>query len=246
MHIVSKFHDFYDTASIYGIDKTCIYLRSEEEFPVEGRQWREKTSHIKNGKGRISVPEMPGQEDKENADYKFSFHKLILGFCGELYPVIKVKQECKGTGIVEQFCFYDQASIQEFLEEEGVPASKYANYSWYSTKHAVDSAKGLGTFFDPNTWTQLVDLFHIYRAPCFVISWKKLTINPCLKDLSFMKVSDPQTTFQEIYMFMSGVLGAPPPPKEKMSDKVLAAAKGHDGEYSFKKPPGKRGKKQWR
>jgi len=39
-------------------------------------------------------------------------------------------------------------------------------------------------------------------------------------------------------MFISGVLGVQVRPTVEISDKDKQAAKGHDGEYSFKKPPG--------
>jgi hypothetical protein len=243
MKIVSKFHDYYDTASIHGIDKTCIYLREEEKIEVHGRGWRDEPHILLKDGTRFLLSKTVTYESKrlQHADYEFK--KAVLGFCGELYPLIKVEKTCGGKK--EIFCFYDQPSFNEFLAEEGIPKDRYGG-RWSSDRMSIESDQGLYNFFDENTWRKLEGLFAAYHVPYFVLREKTLKLNPNLKNLGFMKIKDPQTTFQDIYMYMSGVLGAPLPPKEKMSDKVLAAAKGHDGEYSFKKPPGKRGKNRWR
>lgn len=249
MLIVSRFHDYYDTASIYGVDKTCVYLRSEEKIDIEGRGWRDNPNVVLKDGTRFFLGDSARYEEKrfQHADYEFK--KLVVGFCGELYPLIKVVKTWAThyARANETFCFYDEPSFREFMTQEGIWEKKGYRYrSWYTDNFYIDSDQGLHNFFDPNKWTKLEGLFAAYRVPCFVLRQKILKLNPNLKSLGFMKVKDPQTTFQDIYMYLSGVLGAPPPPKEKMSDEVLAAAKGHDGPYSFRKPPGKRGKKQWR
>ena len=73
-----------------------------------------------------------------------------------------------------------------------------------------------------------------------------LVTNAQLKDFQFAKMKDPFTAFQDIYMYISGVLGVDAKPMVQISDKDLAHKRGHGGKYSFKKPPGtkKRGKKQ--
>lgn len=69
-------------------------------------------------------------------------------------------------------------------------------------------------------------------------------LNPSLRELQFQRLKDAPTAFQDIYMFISGVLGVDARPMVQLSNKMIQAKHGLDGEYSFKKPPGK--KQQWR
>jgi hypothetical protein len=60
-------------------------------------------------------------------------------------------------------------------------------------------------------------------------------LNPLLKSIGFQTQKDPFTVFQCIQSYISGVIGIPEKPMVKVSDKDLAAKRGHDGPYSFKK-----------
>lgn len=247
MHIVSKFRDYYDSASVYGIDKTCIYLREEKSLEIPGVGWREN-AYVMNGDKRLPLGKFPHADLRRSDAYGYEFHKIVVGFCGELFPVIKVSKKARDPYRLDlQYeCFYDLASLRDYMAFEGIASTSPTWYSWTSDRFDVDSNQGMANFFNPDTWKFLEPVFHTFRVPVFDISWKKLNLNPCLKSLGFMQAKDCATAFQEIHMYLSGVLGAPLPPKEKIDDKVMAASKGHDGAYSFKKPPGKRGKKQWR
>lgn len=218
MLIISKFHDYYDVGMKMGVDKTVIYDR--KTISVEG-----------------NFP--PTSKYKHNG-----WDGSVLAFCGKFYPFVFHVTDFNIDRIVW--------NVEEALKTLNVSGKRY----W--DEYSLESESGVKKFFD-RKYPELENLFHKYRTPVFGFqaagrpcSWMKpklygsLVVNPKLKDLQFYKIKDPITAFQDIYMFMSGVIGAPPKPKEKMSDKVLAAAKGHDGPYSFKKPPGKRGKNRWR
>jgi len=68
---------------------------------------------------------------------------------------------------------------------------------------------------------------------------RKFFINPVLKDYEFYKIFDSYQAFQEIQMFISGVLGS----KEKdiimIEDKYKIASHGFD-KWSFRKEPEKK------
>lgn len=66
-----------------------------------------------------------------------------------------------------------------------------------------------------------------------VSTYDMVEINPILKDLDFAGVVDPFTAFQEISMFLSGVLGINEPEMIEISDKHKRDAKGFD-DKSFK------------
>lgn len=248
MLIVSKFHDYYDTASIYGVDKTVVYSRVRQEIPVHRKNWADlHTLKIPDGTNfvlkRAYLDEKYGSHTTTTLGEVY-VNQRVVGFCGKFYPLIMVQPIFSG----KSFFFYDIESFSQFAAKEGIFYN--TRRSFFSPRwdgHNPKYEQGLKGFFNTVDMVGQEELFHAFKTPVMILgSQKEIILNPCLKDFGFMKMKDPQTAFQDIYMYIGGVLGAPPKPKEKMSDEVLAAAKGHDGPYSFRKPPGKRGKKQWR
>ena len=70
-----------------------------------------------------------------------------------------------------------------------------------------------------------------------------LIINPELSDWQFYKVLDAYQAFQELEMFLGGVLAGEDNPMAGISDRDLAKAKGYDC-MSFRKEPTKRKRKE--
>lgn len=221
MLIVSKFHDYYDVGMKLGVDKTVVYDR--------------KTLAIKDNFLSLVRHSESG------------WTGAVLAFCGKFYPFIYHTQ--RGVGIDRIIWTLPEALAI-------LPRSKWS-FSWDDDR--LDTDNGIKKFFE-RKYPELEKVFHDHKCPVFgftppptrVYSWRNegpyraLTLNPSLKDLEFYKVKDPITAFQDIYMFISGVIGTTPKPTKPIDDKIMAASKGHDGKYSFKKPPGKRGKNRWR
>lgn len=221
MLIVSDFHDYYDVGMKLGIDKTVVYDR--KTIAIEG-------TFLSTERHQIS-----------------GWKPSVLAFCGKFYPFVYHFTHSEVDRII-----WD---VEEALE--ALPRSRWS-FSWDEDR--IDTDTGIKRFFD-RKYPQLEKIFHERKTPIFgfapastrTYSWrpkeepyKSLVINPNLKNIQFYKVKDTYSTFQDIYMFISGVIGIDKQPTTKISDKVMAASKGHDGEYSFRKPPGKRGKKRWR
>jgi hypothetical protein len=153
----------------------------------------------------------------------------LIGFCGKLYPLLKV-----GNKII-----YDR--------EE---ALKRRKNSWHKNDlndcflEDINNKALLSIFAKKNTPIFIYgDYLDGKYEPCKA---KELIINPKLKDWGFQSIKDPVSAFQDIYMYISGVLGTSHVDMPEFSDKLKAQAKGHDDKYSFRKPPGKRGKNRWR
>lgn len=245
MLIVSKFHDFYDTASIYGIDKTCVYNRKEESVKIERPYWHSKNSvSLPNG-NRFELYRTGGSDN--GFPMGWDVNRILIGFCGKFYPVVSIKINTLKE-VNKKFFFYNAKDFNAFMDIRQITSSKKSYYSPTYNKYNLDHSKGVEAFFDgiEEMNIKYQELFHAFKSPVFAIHGLKIILNPSLKSYGFMKQKDPQTSFQDIYMFLSGVLGSPPPKKEKIDDKIMAASKGHDGPYSFKKTPGKRGKNKWR
>lgn len=221
MLIVSRFHDYYDVGMKLGIDKTCVYQRD--------------IKIIKNGFFKPC-------EHKVNGGWKYS----VLAFCGKFYPFVYTYEV--GSPIPTVIWTAEEALVT-------IGATRKKKWSW--REYDLESEEGIKKLFSTD-FQSFGEFFHTHKTPVFGFvppvksyrgkqsPYESLVLNPCLKDLKFFKVKDPVTAFQEISMFISGVIGVPSKPVVEVSDKVKAASRGHDGEYSFKKTPGKRGKNRWR
>lgn len=171
-------------------------------------------------------PEMYASWSFNNGTFKAT---RIIGFCGKLYPLLQTPKSL----------IYDRKEALKRVKE-----------SWYEKE--VNAC-----FSEDIKNPALLKIFAEKNTPVFIYGdyldgkykpgvTKELIINPKLKDWGFESTKDPVTAFQEIYMFISGVLGTPVNPMVKLSDKELAKKRGHGDKFSFRKPPGKRGNPKWR
>lgn len=233
MLIVSNYKDYYDSAVGMGIDKTIVYTRHENEIDVP-KDIHELFSENAGNFGYKTIstswsylPTIPKG--------KYEIELFVVGFCGKLH----VGCICTSTdyssidkhNLVEYV--YDHDKLRSILSSN---SNKYLNWGKSNKQHFDDYLFKIKSI-DP------IEIFRKYNAPIFIYrsglrgKKEKIYINPCLKEYGFMKIHDPFTAFQEIQMFVSGVLGnnenAPQP---EMTEKQKIAQHGMD-KWSFRKEP---------
>lgn len=123
------------------------------------------------------------------------------------------------------------------LIEVGVPTkekSKWRFSSWGRTDLLY--AEGQKRFFDPKSHAEQDVAFLRYKCPVFVFQDMRYVLNPRLADYHFQKVKDSFSAFQEVFQYISGVLGTNENPMVTISDKEKRDKKGFDN-WSFKKRP---------
>jgi hypothetical protein len=245
MYIISKHKDYYDGAVGMGIDKTIVYERKtrQEIVPDELNNLFDRYGNFslhRNFLGKIP-------EDKYNT------HLIHIGFCDKIYIGLVITKEIPdGEYLTKKVhkILWDRDKIRKVLVKD----IKKSKYSWFRNQKSelelfnnylmkIDA-------YDATKW------FRKYNTPIFVVGtppveftsiWKdkhglndedgNLYINPILKDYHFAKVFDPYTAFQEIQMYVSGVLGVnkdgtdfPATEKEKVAQHGM-------NKWSFRTPP---------
>lgn len=217
MLIVSKFHDYYDTAIAYGIDKDCVYSRNTETILKSRYRYH---------------------RDFSNKRDTFRLTNHYIGFCGEVYRCIKVEQINYRYIVEDTLVFYDANSILNFLEKNDVELTESKRYRWGSNSiSSWTSKEDIRIFFDDKVHKSYYDIFREHNTPIFILNSGEHIINPCLKDYKFGKIKDAFTAFQEIHMYIAGVLGNKEKETLDISDEIRAKQHGYN-EWSFKTLPG--------
>lgn len=230
MRILSKFHDYYDSALKLGEDKDTIYLRERREVPV-------------NRKQSESLPVV----EFRNADIGYVksilFNKNIsffyLGFCGKIYPAIRIFGNLNDSAKT----LYSFDDYKKFCEDNQLnvkfDTSKKNIRRYWSWGFSFGDSVRVKSFFESSQLQSLDRVFFEQNAPVFIYEEvinreKQIVVNPSLKDLNFFTVKDSYTTYQELFMFIGGVLRKPEREMVKISDKDNLEKHGFD-KWSFRK-----------
>jgi hypothetical protein len=227
MLIASKFHDYYDSIRAYGVDRSVVYIRSESRTVLDETL-------------------TPYQENffitRNRERFVYEVQKHIIGFCGNLYPVVEFRRVITDGPNKSKF-FYDIESLREFMDSLRIRIQR--GYSYWGDNYQIKDEASLEKFFSATKFQTLKQEFRRHNTPVFIVGRLDkdkphddiLVCNPILRHLQFQKVKDPFTAFQDIFSYISGVLGVGERPMVKVSDKTKAAKAGHDGKYSFRRPP---------
>lgn len=245
MRIISSFHDYYDCGMKHGVDRELVYLREPKKIklPPGAEAW----------KSPLGVP-IVGEHDNfiMNERIGLTLQSSVVGFCGQIYPIVSLSHKHPGKGTRSKFCRTAE-EVDSFLEEVLRPAE----FEYYSaTRHIWRMARKMEYHFSWYTLNQgkVQEFFELaekfgtkigpllteHRAPILVVTEKGPWLNGCLKDVEFFRIMDPFTAYQEIRMYLGG-MAAPEKTIPHVSDEDMLLAKGFD-KWSFKKPPG--GKKR--
>jgi hypothetical protein len=240
MYIIGKRKDFYDgVVGTMGIDKTIIYereikiLENEKEFPKEFRPvryvWR------KRGMSLLSVTTNMYHCHKESKYTNFS--SFIIGFCGKLYVGWKLYREEKkpfSTDLVTDIT-YDIDFLKEHVNEKGWGSNLNDDIKYVETYDPIEIFRLLNIpifIYDSDYERTSIGTYRHRKKSVFII-------NPNLSDYRFYTVINSFTAFQEIQMFLGGVLGKGEKKITEVEDKYKISQHGFD-KWSFRKEPEKK------
>ena len=204
MRIISKFHDYYDTAMSYGQDSSITFVRNP--VVVDNNMFPELTNkHMR----RYFL-----YRDKEKNPRSISLNYIL--FCGEVIPVIKQDNKTYHYG-------WDCGDVSKKDYYVSIPEPiNITIHRWFTEvpnikEKLVESKITLGVVEFLN--------YHDFM----------ITINPCLRDFEFYKIKDAFTAFQEISMYVGGVLSYPHNFMATVEDKYRFENHGFDPKYGFRK-----------
>jgi len=231
MRIISKFKDYYDSAQGYGLDPKLIYKRINSKVDTINIKALEKykyqihkTFYTKNklAKGERSL--------------SISVRNCLVCFCGKLYPVAITERYVEDNRHYVSYS-YTQKDAKIALIKAGYNSNFRKERAIYQRRDWYRSNQSDVEFFNRRDSEELLQLCIDNKYLYFVLEGSKeieMTLNPCLRDYGFQKIFGPYEAFQEISMFLGGVLGSEAAPMVQIEDKYIAAGHGFN-KWSFKK-----------
>ena len=261
MRIVGKGSDYYDSALGHGFDPNLCYVRkpvtTEDAYdhPLYHKLMSKKSAErdmiYNTNKVRYEhFPSTARRIELKRGNYReINVDPGFIGFCGKVYPFFCVSTERKAyvhhNDKMERTFHYDSDSLIArckelgFTIQEDGTAKRGSSYWYHSSKL---TRRSMDEFLE--VIENVDDFFHEIGNPVFAMyafdndrqNFEFLE-NPILKSFQFYKKFDAYTAFQELSMYIGGVLGAAHPPMLEISDKDMAIKKGFGHKYAFRKEP---------
>jgi len=261
MRIISKFFDYYDKALAHGIDPKLVYVRETKQVDVGSISYKESNKHnLRTNSEVFRLADTIG-----NA-FNFVCQEvcLVVCFCGRMYPVYNFNfghsESLKGYKH-----YYSIESLRADVFSKAFEDKLFEDFGYDGTAYTLsDLRKVLNNEKNHLYWGDSVkieefdsyigkeigdDIFRHFDVPILAIPAKgrsrdiKVTLNPRLNEIDFIKVVDPVTAFQEISMYLGSNLAKQKDPDVKLSDEVKAEIHGFD-KWSFRRPKDTRKRKR--
>ena len=251
MRIVGhKFKDYYDTVQAYGQDSGTIFVRKTEERDVSDDQGLNKifAQQGHNIGSRYFSDSIYRDSDLRNKESELILMPATVIFTGVAYPVIRViekleKPKVSGSSYSYHVMshFYEAQELADFLTARGFDMTK--EVGWFECR--ATRFKKLQKFFEPIDISDWAIKNRVVIALAYVCNMRdsKIIINPKLSEIEFWKKMDAYKAYQEISMFISGVLSNTGGEMVEIADTYRIKMHGYDN-MSFRKAPTKKIKKR--
>jgi hypothetical protein len=227
MKIISSFHDYYDSVARAGIDSTIIYFRTTEELDVLPKDKAvvalEASKKIHEGLPAYTRSVCSRQINQFTT---YAYYPIYILFCGKIRVTF--------AAMDNRFAYRPGKRIEEYVIPERMLtiATSYDEVNPRRLRYTHSAKERFKFFMEADG--KPVNMVPL-QAPVMVMELARYIINPCLKDYQFHKIVDPYTAFQELQMYISGVLSTGDKnPQKPISDELKAQSKGFD-EWSFRK-----------
>lgn len=250
MRIISKYNDYYDSAAGYGVDTTIVYDRTPKYLPSQSIA-EEEQDDVRQHRDIMAACEAVTNKDHFQhlfPSYHPRDHVIYVGIAGKIYVGLNlhVKQDDPKKKLFQPGLWGDHFDDLIVWQPYNLTAEQLAQPT--ESRFMTNGAKTVGDWFTNNKDKRVVenlDLFTKYNMVSFVArspqgsSGYMVELNPPLQQFGFQKMVDSFTAFQEISMFVTGVLAQKDQMTHTATDKELLYARGHD-DKSFKTPPTKK------
>ena len=253
MRIISKFQDYYDSALAFGHDEHVVFERFETSLDMRERRpmFSGTQTDTYPKEYAFMKPTLSARGSGNRKGFEFEMIPITVAFCGKVYGGIKVSY-CKGSmGEWSSTFAYDFTSYTDLLKKYGIKFNERQDnrrWSWEPDIHGSVLCEDDVKPYFARAGEDHVTFFAGKRKPIAICEKAEnsgssknhlLRFNAPLSGVEFYKVLDPYTAFQELDMFIGGIMSREENPMAGISDEDLRDKKGFD-KMSFKTPPTKK------
>ena len=250
MRIISKYKDYYDSASGFGVDTSVVYSRQEKM--LDGRS--DSQDYQQYNDILAACEKMTHRDHFQNMYIHSNYDRVYVGVAGKIYVGLKFRVQPEHGKEVTLFEVIDEdrpwdeifAWTPENLTDKQLDTS-CRKEPWVINQKG-NTPREWFTNNATNRVVENIDLFTKHDMVSFVAldtevrasrGGPRVYVDPRLLDFGFQRLMDGFTLFQEISMFVTGVLATKDQMTYVPTDKELLYARGHD-DMSFKTPPTKK------
>ena len=250
MRVIAKTKDYYDSLMETSNEASIVYFRFQSELLINVDDYFQKKSTLdfRNWKIQDFIDNTLSVCIDEAVGIYCSLS--VVGFCGSFYPCITVRLHQPETPLRPSTkSFYTDNDALSHVNKVLLERKKRALEKFSDNRsirgHVIEE-------FFKFDFSKFSGLFTKLKVPVFIlnfndeqnITWSyssnvckiKCVLNPTLKDYDFFRKFDVNQTFQEISMYIGGVLGGSSPPMAEIEDKYRIEAHGFD-KWSFRRMP---------
>jgi hypothetical protein len=240
-------HDYYDSAQALGQDRSRVFVRNQFD-KTEGLRVNECGLRAVEASRILLVPERAvyrfANVDKVDGRHgRFDFRPMVVWFAGVRHACVKVEGIRKPSNAPVTWCAWSADELRDFLGSVGSSLSVTAwpgndlaasNIDeWFENSGSQSEREWLLTSGVAISISDGLGSVHGHRAWHDTRRWKIDTDG--LKDLGFARVLSPWEAFQQLEMWVGGIIARPGNPTvDIVSDKVRRDKHGFD-DRSFKK-----------
>lgn len=240
MRIISRTQDFYDSALGLGEDRSVVYARETRRAQgIEGVF----------GSELATAPCASRFYGSSLGAYAIDdgLYPNVLLFCGKAYPFFEHDERSYASwpALGLQINHLWNAGDVHATMARRLPERAKADYERTAQTriftHAPFVRGAVDAFFDARFDERAVlDLHHLHRSPTILLGISRhdrkpfTEVDPVLKEIGFFRVLGAYETFQEISMFMGGVLNGSERPTAKVAEPMRFLKHGFD-RWSFRK-----------
>lgn len=258
MRIISSYKDYYDITLREGVDMTLVYERKYEkggtiELPYDwnNAQVKAREHHFINpDDNQTTAYAVPNNWNITRGNlYKYSIIFTPVIFCGKYYPRWSMYVYDNSLVDYDKAMFFSNTKkevLDQFYKKFDIEPPKSGRKKWrdrpgthetlftalpkvdWDSIHARENAPILTIVLPPKKR-------EYYGSKGQTVNYIILK-NPQLSQVQFQNVIDPWTAYQELSMYMGGIMANHGKPMVQLTDKDVHAKHGFD-KWSFRKMP---------
>lgn len=224
-------HDYYDSALAYGQDSDVIFVRNTKVFKASETPLYACYPSKLVGDNYFEIPGLG----------KVEFRAISVYIADRHYGGVSINQFDQ---IIETFWNYDRFMSWAMANKISINTTVPRQYVWEPKSEIKDAFLNLKSWFIPHLATDVQREWLISNNIAIAVwhdkySWHTTGSwycnSPNLKGLGFAKAVDPYTLFQELSMWVGGILPQAGNEMVEITDQKIKAHKAGFDKWSFRR-----------